>query len=105
MSNSKNSGGTLGETIVGTTNGPKHCWKGDISKNTKFWIGKDTVEPCCGMSEYYLATGMSWSFDVGTPSCGSKNCPSSRLGGARSDGSSITYNLLAILLLGLGLVW
>jgi len=43
MSNSKNSGGTLGETIVGTTNGPKHCWKGDISKNTKFWIGKDTV--------------------------------------------------------------
>jgi len=60
------------------------------------------------MSEYYLATGMSWSFDVGTPSCGSKNCPSSRLGGARdgSVGSSITYNLLAMLLLGLlGLVW
>jgi len=42
------------------------------------------------MSEYYLATGLSWSFNVGTPSCGSKNCPTSRASGSTttSTGSS-----------------
>jgi hypothetical protein len=59
------------------------------------------------MSEYYLATGMSWNFDVGTPSCGSKNCPSTRKGGIRSAGSSITYKLfvLLILVIVLSIVW
>lgn len=95
-------GGTVGEVMTATTNGPKFCYKGDISADSEHWsTDKSALEPCCGMSEYYLYTDLSWDFDVGTPACGSTNCPSERLSSDSSNSIINSFNLLLLLIIGL----
>jgi hypothetical protein len=37
------------------------CYKGDISKAAGFWDARnsDYFKPCCGMTEYYVASGIA----------------------------------------------
>lgn len=58
-----------GEKFAMTSSGPLFCYKADISKDAYFWDNKnkDVTAPCCGMSEYVIADGLTFKFSVGTP--------------------------------------
>lgn len=59
------SGGCEGADYPAFPPGPDKCWKANIAQTSGFWDGtrKDDTGtlPCCGMTHYYVATGIAFN--------------------------------------------
>jgi hypothetical protein len=58
--------------------GVNKCWKGNISAIPDFWSPRNSIHsrPCCGMTEYYVQTGVTLNTAAAAPAPGPSPSPS-----------------------------